>query len=193
VNKLNESGTYCEIGSSLIKSWKRVDEEPLITVVEDLVSRYIDRGLILDLLVGSEAQMVEERLDSLETVLCRRRPSRRVLHRSARKLGIYTQESTLSAAVRLQKGADVKNILQGDVLWSVDFILYPDPGKNLGCFPDPHLNRREFVEQIDWSLAQETGSSAWILTAQVKKELDGLVAAVVASFARVGGDVSVFG
>jgi len=169
-----------------IKSWKPSAVEPLLSVLETVVGERSGEGVLLDLRIEAEANLIEERISGLHVPRVRARPSSSPMHRVQRRLGVFTDASMLAVVIGLENGKQLKSVLAGDVIWAADFWIYPAPDSAVEDLVDPGVAPELFSSSVAWSLGQETGLDGWFLTALTKRALQQLAADVLDAMARHG-------
>jgi hypothetical protein len=122
------------------------------------------KPIILDLLVELEAAVLEPKVEASSVVLWRARPSQSMGARIRRKLGFYSGESSLAAAIELRTSDQVNDFLVDTALWDAEFCLYSPTTRPLTELPDPHYDVANFAGHTRWSLNQDAGNESWLLT-----------------------------
>lgn len=169
-----------------IKSWRPSAVEPLLAALETIVGERSGEGLLLDLRVEAEAKLIEERISGLRVPRFRARPSSSPMHRVQRRLGVFTDASTLAVVIGIENGKQLKSVLAGDVIGSAEFWIYPAPDSAVEDMVDPAVAPDLFSSNVAWSIGQETGLDGWFLTALTKKALRQLAADVLDAMASQG-------
>lgn len=173
--------------STAIKSWVERDAPALRAALVSAIAHVSDGApVIIDLLVDLEAVMLEPIVEAANVVHWRSRPSRSFGARARRLLGFYSGESTLGAAVQLAGPAQLSTLLVGDVLWNCEFTVYPPPDRAVSELPDPHFHVPGFARHVAWSLMQDAGSEAWMVTALDQSTLSRVCAALTQAFTSAG-------
>lgn len=170
--------------SPAIKAWKEPEGASLRKALSlALEAMREGRPLVLDLLVDMEAEMLEPIVAAAKVLHWRSRPSKEFGARVRRLLGFYSGESTLAVALVLENAEQLETILRGDVMWDCEFTIYPQPEKELSSLPDPHFDITGFAVNVGWSLNQDAGSEAWLVTGLGAEGVDTVCATLSRTFA----------